>query len=453
MAELQKQPEAPAPMVAPYSAELIVNKVSSWEWISKQKKFRSGINRTRAFALGNVEEVMSFVPLNPGETVEGFKTKTKGYRGLVTKILQAYLDGIAGLPVDRSVPNFPDFDLSVYEENLDIHKIQMKTEIGGTCAVRPFINLNGGVSYETFEATQLCPLTQGEDLVALGLVYGEENSTVEVWSPYTYSIFHKGTHQFTDINPYGLIPVSIFRAGINDQDWFGVSDLSAPVNNNISVIKMLTDLQQLARDQSYSWLFYKGPLPDKTDDPSGQSSPITQLNVGPDRMGVIDEDADIFTVTPEASIKEIQDAADILAEKTFEDASVASVVQSAQAESGYALKVKRAPYLNKMRTKRTLFQESDERLIEIAALMRDVGFTGTPATLNENFSVTTSYDESKLTPEDPSSQKEQESFDIEQNVMSRIDLIQKRNGVSRDEAIEIAARIDEDNGGTPTNDE
>jgi hypothetical protein len=156
-------------------------------------------------------------------------------------------------------------------------------------------------------------------------------------------------------------------------------------------------------------------------------------------------------VTPDASIQEIQQAADILAEKTYEDACVASVVQSAQAESGYALKVKRAPYLNKMRSKRTLFQQADESLIEMAALMMEVGLTGTPATLNEEFNVTTSYDDSRLTPEDPASQKEQEAFDLDQQVMSRIDLIQKRNGVSRDEAIEIANRIDEDNGGSSTN--
>ena len=433
-------------MVVPQVAKQVIQKMGTWEWKSQQEKFRKNIEKTRAFALGDIEEIMSFVPLNPGESVAGFKSKTKGYRGLVQKIMQAYLDGISGLPVSREVPNFPDFDLSLFEQNLDLQKIQMKAEMGGTVAVRPFINMNGGISYEAFDAWQLCPMTQGEDLVALGIKYGEKSdSFVEVWTPFSMTIYRGKSLVFTDINPYGLIPFSIFRAALNDKEWFGVSDLTSSVNNNISVIKMLTDLQQLARDQSYSWLVFRGEQGDKSDDPSGISAE-GKMVVAPDRMTMIGPNDDLFTVTPDASINEIQAAADLLAEKTYEDACVSSVVQSAQVESGYALKVKRAPYLNKMRSKRNLFIEADQRLMQIAALVQEVWESGLAATLSEDFSISTNFDDSQLTPEDPASQMTRETFLLDKKVISRIDLIMSEYQVGRDEAEEIANRIDEESG-------
>jgi hypothetical protein len=447
-------PEIPDNWVPP-AANQIIKKVSTSEWKTTQKKFRQNIERTRAFALGDTEQIMGFIPLNPGERVASFKAKTKGYRGLVTKVMGAYLDGIAGLPVRREVPSVPDFDLTPFERNLDVHKIQMKAEIGGTCAVRPFINMNGDVSYELFEAWQLCPLTQGSELIALGVSYGKENEWTEVWTPSFNTVFYKSNVQWSDFNPYGLIPFSIFRAAVNDKDWFGVSELTPVVTNNIAVIKLLTDLQQLARDQSYSWLFYKGPRPEKDDDPSGTSAPLRSLQVGPDRMTMLDEDADVFTVTPDASINEIQAAADLLAEKTYEDACVASAVQSAQAESGYALRVKKAPYLNKMKTKRVLFKEADQRLMEISALIHEVGLTGA-ATLNDEFKVSTSFDERSLTPVDPNTEMQDTAFLLNQRAMSRIDLIMSENQVNREEALAIAQRIDEENstqGAEPTNQE
>ena len=221
------------------------------------------------------------------------------------------------------------------------------------------------------------------------------------------------------------------------------------MTNNIAVIKMLTDLQTLTRDQSFPTLIHKGPLPPQGDDVGADSAPSSALQTGADRILNVG-DGDISILAPDASVSDIQGAADTLAERTYDDACVSSIVKSAEAESGYALKVKRAPYLNKMKTKRGPFRKADEKLIELAALIQEVGFSGTPATLSEDFKVSSNYDDSQLTPEDPDSQRENDKFDSEMQLVSRIDLIQQRYQVSREEAEQIAKRIDLDNeaGGT-----
>jgi len=419
----------------------IKNIISTREWTSMHKRFASSIRRTTAFALGNVDDMLSYSPLNPGESIASFQAKPKGYRLIVQRILQSYMDGISGLPVSRKAPNFPLYDLYPIVENLHLQRIQMTVEIAGTAAVLPIWN-GEEIRYKIYDATQLIPVVQNDKLYALGVYEDDAEKEITIWTPWSITYLKDGAE--TSIpNPYQIIPFAIYRAAIDPNSWYGYSELASYVPNNIAVNKMLTDLQQLARDQSYSQLVYKGPEI-TSNDPENRDGAL-RIKTGPDQILHIDTTADLFTVTPDASIAEINEAADSLAQKTYEDAAIDSMIAAQGSESsGFALKIKRTPYLNKMRGKRTLFEEADEFLVEMAVLLKEVGVTGIGGSLSPDFTIETEFDDSVLSPETATEDQADGTYALEKGLASRIDLIQERYNVDRPTAIEMAARIDQD---------
>lgn len=402
---------------------------------SSRDRFASAVARTRAWALGS-DEKYNYLPLNPGESLGNFQTKPKGDRGVLELALQQYINGVTALPIKRWVPNYPSFSLSRYTKHLDPQKIQTATEISGTTAVRPVRIANGDISYEVFDALQLHPRVQAGVLVALGISYQLGKDTVlEVWTDYSQTYVVKGQVQWTAPNPYGQIPFAIFRAAKSDADWMGVSDLQKAVGMDIAISKMMTDVMELARDQSYSWPVYKGDLPEEGDEASGDKTPMEGLQMGPGRLITIPKDADFFTVSPQANIAEINQVINDFARAAFEKLSVMGIDKGSEYSSGFALQVKSSRYLQKVAGKRELYIESEEKLLELAVLVDEVGRIGAPGVLNEDFKVEVDIDADSLNPRTVQEDIELAKFLLDTKVWGAIELVQKTFGYNREEAI------------------
>jgi hypothetical protein len=244
----------------------------------------------------------------------------------------------------------------------------------------------------------------------------------------------KGQIQGVYPNPYGQIPFGIFRAGISDNSWMGVSDLEKSVGMDIAISKMMTDAMELARDQSYAWPVYQGDLPEEGDEASGDRTPKEGLQIGSGRIITIPKDAKFYTVSPEADIASINATIESFTKSAFDKLAILPSDKGSEYSSGFALQVKSSRYLQKVAAKRNLFIEGDEGLIELAILMDEVSRTNTPAMLAEGFEVRTEIDSDALNPKTVQEDIAMTQFLLDKGLIGPVEEVMHRFSFTREEA-------------------
>jgi len=421
--------------------------VFSSEYRAKREAFLKQIKKVTAFAMGDTNEMIRYLPLNPGEDTYTFNQRPKLIRNIVKRVLSEYLNGVSALPVKRSVSisttrvvqSIPDFNLNPFVRNYDSTKIQTRMEIEGTVAIKPIIE-DGEIFYQVFGADELVPVVDEKTgrLIQLGLHYkmsGVDN--LEVWDRFTVSFYENGVLKSTNPNPYFTIPLSIFKSSPHPSNFWGVSDLTPIVDNANTINRMLTDLRQLSAEQSFSIYVYTGPLPDESDrtssEPSAGSEPI---KIGTGRMLTLPQGGNLKTVAPEAAIEAVNNVIDEQTRAIYEDALVMVLEKGSQYSSGFSIRIKKEPYLRKMAQKRLSFGKSEERLLELAVLIADVEAQG-PSELNPDFKVKVEFDESQLTPETAQEDLLYDQFNLTNNIVTPVDLIIEDRNVDRKEAEQI----------------
>jgi len=382
-----------------------------------------------AFAAGDVKGMQKYLPMNSRESTGEFNAKPKPQSHVTKEVLQKYLNGLAALPVKRTVKG-EELD-SYFTKNFDIWKIQSLLEKTGTLAVRPIVQ-DGEMQFQCFLPYEMVPVTDPRTgkLKELLLTY---DNVVEQWTDSIYRLFVDGKAVLDTVNPYNRIPFAIFKSGLRGKGFWGSSDLAAVADGNNNVNLSLTNLLTLANDQSYSVYVITGA---ETDGDNGEGEPSSQpLAIGPGGAMVLPEGASLQTVTPDASIVEVKDYVNSELLRIKQEAGIVDLGSDYQ--QGFALKVKNGPYLEKMLAKRRLFEEADARLFELAVLVQEVELTGQPRFLNADYVVKTEFDATALTPVSSQEQNERDKFLIEMNAKTPVDLIMHEYKVNREEAVRI----------------
>ena len=429
----------------PLVSEELMNVINDTEYSRKRKALMEQIKKTTAFATADPSQMNNYLIPNFREDGGNFNRKPKQYRAIVRRVLQEYLNGVTGLPITRT--SNIEVDLDSVTTNLDVRLIQTRMEIEGTIAVRPIWE-DGEVFYQIVSASDLIPWIDDRTGKLLALAINCEsakNKIVEIWTDESIDIIIDGKQQNTIENPYSTIPFVIYRASIHPTSFWGISDLHTIVENNNTINKMLTDLQQLATDQSFGIYVYMGPLPGEEDRVSGEPSVRNEpLKIGTGRMIALPEGGKMEILSPNALIKELNETIDNLTRGTFEDAMVFTLEKNSEYSTGFSISVKKGPYLRYMASKRIMFAKKDQRLVELSVLAKDVAERG-PSTINPDFKVKTVIDATSLTPESAQEETLKSQFLMGAGVINKVDLLVEDKGMSREEAIEFLRQKEEEN--------
>jgi len=438
------------------SIQQMVKDLHSPDMISQKRELVRQVNLVTAFATADPVNMFNSDLMNEelkakGEWASDWKKRPKYARTLVAQTLDYRLAGLSALPVKRSAPDYPDFDFSPLLKNYNIEQIQTLTEISGTVAVRPvYDHWTGQVFYRTYGAHQIYPyLGMSNDLLlGLTVTYQEGGIDVtELWTEEEFHVFRGKQLWKSGPNPYHEVPFSIYRVREHPQSWWGCSDLGVVTLNNIAVNKAWTDLLQLAKEQAFAiYIVYEDGDNENSDAASSEATTRADINWTSGKTVFINKGSKIETLSPDANIQAIGDTISQMSQRALDDAYVIGVEPSAAAESGYALLIKKSPYLNKMRSVRRVFAKSDQKTMQLAEMVRFAGENNLDSVVrNQDFRVKTEWDESPLLPSPQSERLEKLRFDLEIGAISKVDYIMAKEEVTREEAEAILQRVAEEN--------
>lgn len=416
------------------------------------RAYREKIARQAALviAYATADPVLMFSPSihdvalkPPGEYEGDYRERPKYARTLTSRVLDARVQGCAALPMTYT-PSTEGVDLSGVLRRMSVSQIQTLTECTGTVAARPVYDPStDSVFYQTYGAHEIVPyLGPGDNqLVGISLERGEER---EIWTPYTWALQRKGETLKTGPNPYGEIPVAIMRTRRHPRLWWGVADLAVVTLNNIAVNKLWTDLIQLATEQSFAiYVVYEDDAGDSpaehTDAVGDQPARRADLAWTSGKTVFVPKGGKIETISPDADIKAIGETVETMGSRALDDAYLIDIAQSQAGQSGFSLRVRMQPYLNKMRSVRGEFLPGIEDLIGLGLLVEYVGRTGIAATRRPDFRVRITVDDSPLTPVPTDEVVRRYEFEQSIGASSSVDYVAETRGIPR---VEAEARVD-----------
>lgn len=380
-----------------------------------------------------------------GELQSDYGARPKFARTLTSRVLDARIQGCASLPVTY-LPSHP-FDVRPLTQRLNLQQIQTVTECTGTAAVRPMFDPSTGtVFYQTFGAHQFTPYLGPADdnLLGLRLVW---DGITEYWTPWSYRIERKGAVLEEGPNTLGEVPFSIFRTRRHPRLWWGVADLAVVTLNNIALNKMWSDLMQLAAEQSFAiYVVYEDDEPDAppeyTDEASDQPARRMDYNWTSGKTVYVPHNGKVETISPDADIKAIADVVETMGQRALDDAYLVDVAQSQAGQSGFALRVRLQPYLNKMASVRREFSEGLGNLLELAAVMHYAGANRLgEAYRAPGFSIRPQFDASLLTPVPVDETVRRYEFEHRIAASSVVDYLVETRGLTRPEAEDRAREV------------
>lgn len=428
----------------------MLDDLGSMKWKQERIDMAKQIEKIAAFVTADPK--LMFKPeyaKNPGEDNSSYHRRPKFARTLVSQVLDHRLAGVSSLPWTASASNVESFDFTPHSKYLNLQKIQTITEIGGTCAARPiYDDITGEIYYRYYPAHQFYPyLGLGENLLGISLFYKDgSDSIVELWSEQTFQVFTNGKLTSAGTNPYGEVPHSIFKLREHPLSWWGVSDLGAVTQANIAINKAWSDLLELAREQSFSIYVITSDDDGPSDQYSSEDQTRTDIQFKSGKAIIVPKGSKIETLSPDADINAISNVITQMSSAALRDGYVIDVDPSSVAESGFALTVKRQPYLNKMGNLRKVFKRGHQQLLEKAEIVRYVGQNRIESFIrNPDFTVRVDYDASSLTPKPQNEVIDLAKFELDLGIISPVDYLMRTREITREEAETIIMRVKEEN--------
>lgn len=251
------------------------------------------------------------------------------------------------------------------------------TMLGGTLGVRPYVD-DSATGFYVYLADQIEYVQEPEDSLKA------QQITVS-WITGQGSARQKVAHHWTDAeyaetvddtlvgqiepNPYGVIPIVMFRNEEPRWDYFGepARDL---VTANLALNSMMTDLNHTVRWQSHGQLVLIGA-------PSGYKPPI-----GPDTYLAVSNapsstGADARYINPGADIGAIINAINQNLEMLFSARRIPkSAVVAVQGDSGISLVAQQAALRDYRKKRITAFRPLEEQLISLTLKVINYHQTG-----------------------------------------------------------------------------
>jgi len=386
-----------------------------------------------------------------GELQTDYSSRVKFARALTSRILDSRIQGCAALPVAYT-PSAP-VDMDRVLERLSLTQIQTVTECSGTSAVRPIFDpATGSVFYQIFGADEIAPYVGAAEDFLVGLAV-ERDGIREFWTETSFEIREGDKLLAAGLNPWGEIPFAIFRTRRHPRLWWGINDLASPVVNNIAINKLASDLLQLAAEQSFAiYVVYEEDdgsgdyePAETTDDIGDASTRRAEFNWTSGQTVFVPHKGKVETISPKADIRAIAETIKLMGKHTLDDAYIVDVSESQAGQSGFSLKVRTQPYLNKARAIRREFKPGVARLLELALLVEYAGRNRLAyATRIPGFAIRVDFDETPLTPIPVDEDIRRSEYERKIGAESTVGYLMRTRTLSREEAEALASEIAED---------
>jgi len=410
------------------------------------KAYRERMRRTAALvmAYATADPALMFDPSlhdvslrAAGEHEADYRDRPKFARTLTSRVLDSRIQGCTALPL--TLKSSEPMDLAPLTKRLSWETIQTVTETTGTAAVRPVYDAaTGSVFYQIFGAHQLVPYVAGAQDLLTGLVVEWGDGIRELWTESSFLIQRKGDTVGQGVNPLGEIPFSIFRTRRHPTLWWGVSDLAVVTLNNIAVNKVWSDLMQLASEQSFAiYVVYEDEVGDPVEDTgevSDEPSTRASYNWTSGKTVFVPHNGKVETISPNADIAAIANVVETMGKRSLDDAYIIDIAQSQAGQSGFSLRVRMQPYLNKSSAIRACFKPGVQHLVELAAVIEYAGRTGLSVSRNRSFSVSAEWDTTSLTPVPVDETVRRYEWEHKLGASSSVDYLMETRGLSREEA-------------------
>lgn len=232
-------------------------------------------------------------------------------------------------------------------------------------------------------------------------------------------------------NPYGVIPVVVFKPEDDDNSFYGKSSTRDIVTINEAYNNLWVSLTRISVMQSFSVLVL-------------QSENEIKIEIAPTKFIRLPETekAEVKYITPSAKINEVRQVLLSLKDDLQDFSRVPQSVFASQGnkggvQSGYALKIKRIPIEQLWENRRTSYGPSYEDLISLTLHVDAIHHNKQPGELflDEN---RPSIDFSSTTPGfSPQEQLIQDQFELRYNLITPVEMmVRKYPGLTKEEALE-----------------
>lgn len=393
---------------------------------------------------------------NERETKTEFDTKHKHTLNVTAPIVDAYVDNIYGLGVDRK---FSGAGFEAQQKLLEslvkwaggklfwTEKVQLITEVSGTCAVVPRFNpKTRRLRFQPYSAEYVTPWpAEGDHETLIGfdvafpqarMVDGrlQERVYLERWTDKgTYEVFWGRDRIDAGLNPYWpTLPIVPFRARFDPASWYGMTPISDVSKGNRTLNEYLTKFAQLVNKQGFAQLVITGGV-------------AGELEVGPGRaLQIPGEGVDAKYLRPGAPLGELLQFFDWWLTWVSNQARVPVKlvnVSAGETESGYALSLRWRPFLTALTRKRELYRQSELDLWRLAFEMLTVHNNAkggidhtTVPDVNAIDELVVDFD-TQVIPTDPREKRSEQEWLLAQGAISQIDIYLEYNpDVPRDKA-------------------
>ena len=312
-----------------------------------RQAYHSQMAKTWAYYGNNRGEMEGDIRKKANEHPADYANKPKSTIALVDRAVQQYVANVYGLPVLRTVPNYPEFEKQIIEINHGVpdrrnvyRKLQIATEIAGTSFVIPRIRSNGQLDFDIYTMDQmyptLDPLTGELVGMALETVLDLADTSItrtEAWTNDGWIVYEDGKLLEQGDNPYGRIPGVVFRAEDAGMLWWGSSRAMKLVDANRDINEMRTDLRALTTDQAASLLVITGV--------DGELGDEVLAVVGANRYTTLPEGCDAKYIMPDVPTDKILQVLDSFIDQALRDGALITITKDGKSpESGFGMVVR-----------------------------------------------------------------------------------------------------------------
>lgn len=401
-----------------------------------------------------------------GESTDDFADKDKPTFNYTKLIVDEYISGVFGKPVNV---NFEKEDLNARWGEITspfmfgkmapfMKKVQRISEVSETCLVMVrYDKVNERPYYETIRG-EFCyfvpdpnnPREVGTLIISYVYDTGDPDpqkrfmERIEIWNKQNWELWlYSPSMQMKRMvnggkNPYGFIPMAVFKPEEDDNSFYGISGTKDIVTINETYNNLWVALTRISIFQSFSVLVVT-------------SDGEINIEVAPTRYIKlpIAEHGDAKYITPNAKIDEVRKVLLSLKEDLQDFSRVPASVFSSQSskgapQSGYALKIRRIPIEQVWESRRQSYGPSYSDLAR-KTLIVDKVHQGEE--WEEIKGIVPVVEFSTTTPGmSPDEQLVQDQFELRYNIISPVDIFLRSNkNIDREEAIKRMLDIKKEN--------
>jgi hypothetical protein len=445
--------------------EQIASKTMSGLITKERQRDISLIGKSWDFYNGDQE---GYIRKYRGEDEDDYKDKDKPTFNYTKLIIDEYVAGVFGKPVQVEFNEEADSDrwgditkpITFVGQVPFMKKVQRISEISETAAVMvrydesremPFFEDIRG-EFLTFLPKDNNPKEIGVLVISYIYDTGIPDPSqrfmerIEIWDEERWEIWvnsptMKRKEKIAgDDNPYGIIPVSLFRPDEDDNSFYGKGACRDLVTINEVYNNLWTALTRISTFQSFSILVI-------------QSENEIKVEVAPTRYLKLPETdkAEVKYVTPSAKIEEVRKVLMSLKEDLQDFSRVPSSVFSSQGskgapQSGYALKIKRIPIEEVWENRRVSYGPAYANLAAMTMHIDAIHKGSNPGDKYLVDGLPTVEFSSTVPGLSPQEQLIQDQFDLRYNIITPVDIVLRaKPGLTRDEALEELLRNKEEN--------